>query len=202
MKTCNIKGCEQFIFSSGFCSKHYSRLRETGTVVDGPRARGSVVDRLWRQIDIRSESECWPWKAKSLIKGYGVIGFGSRVGGKILAHRLVWMLTHKKDFKLNDIQSPECRIVVMHTCDNRLCCNPAHLVIGTQKDNVHDMDAKGRRVNRQVKGEMHGNAKLTDDAVRSIRADSRKHKEIANDYGVTRANVSYIKRRTAWKHIE
>lgn len=38
-------------------------------------------------------------------------------------------------------------MIVMHTCDNPPCCNPSHLVLGTQAENLADMRAKGRGVN-------------------------------------------------------
>jgi len=58
-----------------------------------------------------------------------------------------------------------------------------------------DRDAKGR----QAKGEGHGNAKLTTEQVVAIRADGRVHSVIAGDYGVSRSNVSLIKRGQAWR---
>ncbi len=33
---------------------------------------------------------------------------------------------------------------VLHRCDVSLCVNPDHLFLGTQKENVHDCEKKGR----------------------------------------------------------
>jgi hypothetical protein len=51
---------------------------------------------------------------------------------------------------------------VLHKCDNRRCCNPAHLFIGTQQDNIDDMIAKGRKP-------VGPGRKLSEDEVREIR---------------------------------
>jgi len=40
-------------------------------------------------------------------------------------------------------------LVVMHACDNRSCINPDHLSVGTARDNVRDMIAKGRAVHKE-----------------------------------------------------
>lgn len=82
---------------------------------------------------------------------------------------------------------------VLHHCDNRACINVEHLFLGTARDNIADMVAKGRhasgdrngsrlRPDRRPRGpalgktlpprggERNGRAKLSVDAVRAIRA--------------------------------
>jgi hypothetical protein len=34
---------------------------------------------------------------------------------------------------------------VLHRCDVSVCCNPRHLFVGTNRDNIADSMAKGRR---------------------------------------------------------
>ena len=57
---------------------------------------------------------------------------GKRTG----AHRAAWM-------EANDAEIPKGK-VVMHSCDNPKCINPAHLSLGSQSDNLLDCAAKGR----------------------------------------------------------
>lgn len=90
-------------------------------------------------------------------------------------------------------------MVVMHKCDNRLCCNPNHLEVGTIADNNHDAIAKGRN----AKGERNGNSKLTELQVREIRA---KHKlgeytvsQLAKLYKVSESNMRSIVAEEHWK---
>lgn len=143
MVNCSVEGCGGGIYSKGMCSRHYNRLRTTGTTADGPKAKLPFRERLWKKIDRRGPDDCWEWKSKSLVKGYGAIGTGGRSGKHVLAHRAVWEEFNGPIPKHDSYHGH----VIMHTCDNRLCCNPSHLVLGTQSDNVRDMDKKGRRIN-------------------------------------------------------
>jgi hypothetical protein len=178
------------------CSKHYNRRLTTGSVEDGPRARAPVDVRLWRQVDRRGPDECWLWTAKRRIKGYGVINWGGRGSRPILAHRLAWILTNGP---IPDGEGAH-GTVVMHTCDNRLCCNPAHLRLGTQGDNVKDMDAKGRRKSAPKLGSKHHNARLNEAKVRYIRASTKSNAELAREFGVTRQAVRWA-RKKGWQHV-
>ncbi len=88
--------------------------------------------RFWSKVDKRGPDECWLWTASyNPETGYGAFWFE---GKTITAPRMSFFLKHKKWPK------PSC----CHHCDNRACCNPAHLFEGTQGDNIRDMFAKGR----------------------------------------------------------
>ena len=74
---------------------------------------------------------CWNWTGKRNQNGYGCL----RVDGVYSrAHRVMY-------FMLNP--DADRNLVVMHTCDNPRCVNPAHLRLGTQKDNIMDMHKQG-----------------------------------------------------------
>lgn len=182
---CSVNGCDRGVFAGGMCSKHYSRLRSTGTVEDGPRARADLPTRFWKNVEKRDSAECWLWTGKSRTTGYGVIGRGGRAGGKLLSHRAAWELTYGV---------PPEGMVVRHRCHNRLCCNPAHLELGSQADNVADMWARDDSAPR-------GNAKLSEADVALIRSDPRSSRALAKVIGVHSAHIRHIRRGRAWAHL-
>lgn len=94
----------------------------------------SLRSRFWAKVDQRSADECWEWTAYRNDKGYGRIG---RTGGKahFLAPRVSWTIA------FGDIPDG---LIVCHHCDNPPCVNPAHLFLGTHKDNADDRETKGR----------------------------------------------------------
>ncbi len=87
----------------------------------------------------------------------------------------------------------QCR----HTCDNRWCINPAHIISGSLQDNMQDMVSR----NRQARGERNGHAKLTDDAVREIRKSGETHGSLAKRFGVVRQVVSKAAAGLTWRHV-
>jgi hypothetical protein len=74
---------------------------------------------------------CWPWTGYRDKDGYGTYTKGRR------AHRLACAAEHGPP--------PFAGARALHSCDNPPCCNPAHLKWGTQKQNVADCIARGRR---------------------------------------------------------
>lgn len=86
---------------------------------------------FWSRV--KRTKSCWLWQGKK-IRGYGALG--SRRNNEIYAHRISWTLTYG---------SIPVGLNVLHRCDVHACVNPAHLWLGTQQDNIADMDQKGRR---------------------------------------------------------
>lgn len=97
-------------------------------------ATESDAERFWAKVDIRGDDECWPWTAASSPDtDYGRF----RLRGKVVyAHRVA--------FELATGRSAYEGEVIMHSCDNPPCCNPAHLSPGSQAENLDDMRRKGR----------------------------------------------------------
>lgn len=108
--------------------------------------------RFWDKVDILGPEDCWNWKASTRgwdgRKKYGQFA-RSRTHRKkgepyiFYSHRLAWMVA--RGFPINYLSDEQA---VMHDCDNPLCCNPAHLTLGTQLQNIRDMVQKGRHRNR------------------------------------------------------
>lgn len=138
--------------------------------------------------------ECWIWKGATARYGYGSVRWDRRTQS---AHRIAWQLAYGKI---------PAGLSVLHRCDKPPCCNPAHLFLGTQKDNMIDASRKGRCVFNPAKGESNHFAKLTASAVRKIRrmyATGRySYRTLGKRFGVTYENIGHIVKRATWAHVK
>lgn len=130
---------------------------------------------------------CWIWQRAVQRCGYGKAKFGEKIQS---SHRIAWQLANGP--------IPESAWV-LHSCDNRLCVNPAHLFLGDVKTNTADRVAK----QRQSKGEAIPQSKLTEAQVLEIRAKwpATNMTQLSLQYGISRPKISRIVHRQNWKHI-
>jgi len=140
--------------------------------------------RFWDKVDRQSEEACWKWQAYTDRDGYGRFSLN---GKKERAHRVAARL---------DGRDPTGK-VVRHTCDNPSCVNPAHLEVGTQRDNMRDKVQRGR----QARGARNGRSHLSREEVVAIRNDSRPAKEVAERFGTTASNIREIRSGRSWRHV-
>jgi len=121
---------------------------------------------------------CWEWTGAIIPVGYGLFWNGKAME---YAHRYSYRLHNGEIAKGN---------VILHSCDNPSCVNPAHLCQGTQLENQQDCKAKGRLGNRGKE------RKLTDVTVEQIiklyKLKVFKQNQLAEMFGVTQATISYI----------
>jgi hypothetical protein len=161
-----------------------------------PIPKLSLVEqnRFWHRVDTSGGPDsCWNWTGFLRSTGYGICGFRSV---EFKAHRVALFLVNGR------IRSD---LFVLHSCDNRRCCNPRHLRQGTPKQNSQDAVKRGR--NTRLHGEYNGRAKLTRRQVKSIKkmlsdvADGRLKMfqyQIAQYHGVSSATISYLKNGGRW----
>jgi hypothetical protein len=147
--------------------------------------------KFWRNVSIGNDNDCWEWQKYRNAKGYGMAGFNKKV---MLTHRIAWLLSN------GDIPSG---IQVLHHCDNPPCCNPNHLFLGTNYDNVIDKIKKGRSKLNIKTGENHYFSKLTEASVLQIRTlyfNGEKQKNIAKHFNISVCTVEKILAGTSWNH--
>lgn len=175
-----------------------------------------AAQRYWSKVDKSGgPDECWPWMAGRDLYGYGRVWFAGRDHP---AHRVAY------DLSVGPILSREriprrSMMLVCHRCDNPACCNPAHLFLGTDADNMADKVAKGRqatvivcgdrngartRPESRARGSRNGIAKLTEADILTIRESLEAGEYqwmIAERYGISTRAVRHVKTGSTWGHI-
>lgn len=74
--------------------------------------------------------------------------------------------------------------------------------VGTRADNMRDMVEAGRWTQREPRrGQLNGNAKLTEVAVLEIRSRAESGTALARKFHVSRSQISNVRRRLGWQHV-
>jgi hypothetical protein len=123
--------------------------------------KNSLEERFWVKVDSGAPNGCWEWTGGCDRDGYGKI---KDSGKTVKSHRASW--------EIHNGPIPEGALV-LHKCDNPKCVRPAHLLLGTDKENAADKVAKGRQ--GSLKGESLPQSRLREPDVRSIREMYRRH---------------------------
>ncbi len=152
----------------------------------------SDIKRFEDKYTPEPNTGCWIWTAYT-YKGYGRFQTTKPTRSE-LAHRISYMI-YVGEIKNN--------LLVCHKCDNRFCVNPAHLFLGTIKDNNNDRDKKGRHISNP--GEKHGCHILKDYQVIEIRKEYVKQygsiSKIAKKFGVSNSTIGLIVTNKTWRHL-
>lgn len=178
-------------FCSLSCSSKHRRSRHITR---------DLAERFWSKVNRSTAPDgCWLWTASLNGDGYGKFGMGRRTMG---AHVVAYELTHGP--------VPD-GLWVLHNCpdgDKRACCNPAHLWLGDNGDNVRDAVKKGRHAWQShpemvMRGEDHRRSKVSDVIVGEIRqrAVAESPTVLAADYGISVNTIRDIVCRRTWKHV-
>lgn len=150
--------------------------------IDTPEERKAI----WLCEHAIRNGECWDCHLEPNQKGYSNVTIGGREGEKWRAHRLVYTVIHGDIPRFG---------VIRHTCDNRRCIRPKHLLLGTDADNTADMMARGRH-----KFILPDNRKLTEADITNIMALRNlgyTYKEIADCFNVCTSTIMNNIRKNA-----
>lgn len=167
-------------------SGHNRRERAIMTKRTRLKNHSSIADKLAFYSMPEPNSGCLLWIASSTLKGYGLLDV-----------RGVGRLAHRHSYEQARGPIP-LGMQVCHKCDVPSCINPDHLFLGTPRDNMQDSVKK----NRSSRGERSGVSYLTEEEARGVFWARGFHKDIAEEFGLSRQHVGAIKRRVAWAHLD
>lgn len=143
----------------------------------------TLKDRFFEKVSVSGLDDCWMWMASAGNSGYGHIG----IGGKTVD-------AHVISYELHFGTVPN-GMDVRHTCDNKLCVNPRHLILGTRSDNMMDFYDR----NYPKKGN------LSERDVRNIvslcKQNMMSQKEIGEIFGIPQQRVSKILNGKTYKRV-
>lgn len=128
------------------------------------------IDMSGNHVLVPELGSCWPWKLAPNAEGRPQFSLN---GKKVLAYRIVYELVNGE---------PLGKRLILHQCDNPICCNPDHLKAGDHKGNMKEMRDRER----------HGQSKHVVSAIRKLASEGITHAVIAKRYGLGRSTVTEI----------
>lgn len=152
------------------------------------KSSAAFAEKFWARLKPANERGCRDWSGRTFMR-YGLVDLWNRPQ---MAHRVAYRLATGID------PGP---LEVCHTCDNPPCCEPSHLWLGTHKENMLDMAAKGRTNPPIFLGEKHPQARLVAEDVIAIRSSPNSNNDLAAAYGVTVENIRRVRLYQTWAHI-
>ena len=144
----------------------------------------NLRDRFWDRVSRGATDECWDWRG-STKNGYGRFCF-----------MYVERYAHRMAYELAFCRSIPDTMQVMHCCNNKRCCNPHHLQIGTPAENT----AAAFRDGLIPSGSRHHKAKFADAFIERVANDPRPQPVISADLGISQSHVSRIKSGQTRRH--
>lgn len=145
------------------------------------------IDRFRSKMPpVQIPDTCWEWAGGRDKTGYGIFCIGTKA---VLAHRVSYRVAYGPFGE---------ELKVRHICDNPPCCNPAHLIAGTQADNVQDMINR----KRHQTGEARYNALLSDRKaflIRGLKAElNLSRSKLSDIFGVSVGTIRDVLSRKTW----
>lgn len=196
---CTYPGCSKPNAAKGLCRSHYQRWRKTGDPEGGTRrvqVGVNLMDKLTNKFlrGIRKmPSGCWVCETGYADNfGYLVVQISENgVQHSYKSHRFSY------EYFVGSI--PDGKLVC-HKCDVPSCCNPEHLFLGSQSENMQDMVRKGRG----LVGGRNANTKFTEADILAIYRDvdlGLSREAIAKKFNVSAVTISHIATGRNWKHL-
>lgn len=141
------------------------------------------IERFWRSVE--KGDGCWNWKGRKSIKGYGVFCYHTGRGrtSQLRTHRISYTLT-KGPIKPGEF--------ILHSCDNKACCNPDHLRVGTNVDNIRD---------RLERNRICGTAKINMEIASEIRRrvfNGESKGSLSREFGISTKTIRSICKFEIW----
>ena len=208
METCKIKKCKDEPGQSGWCLTHYLQWKQCGDPelpqnykMHRPKTYGELsteerIHKYTKKIERKEfqnglkfhrvkDLQCWEWQRSiSITNGYPYMNVGNKV-------YLVYRVAYEK--LVGKIPKG---LQILHKCDNKPCCNPNHLFLGTQKDNMVDMVNKCRKPPRCL-----FNREEILQIIKLHYVHNFTQKQIAEDCNVSMSTISRIIRGETYTHL-